>query len=90
MSILSRSPCFLASKFFGCLDKENARATSQGSLLLKFSSAGLQRRCNGIGSITFGGFFQGSLKGMATKMANDLISLCNKELLGRLLRELGA
>ncbi len=90
MSILSRSPCFLASIFFGCLDKENARATSQGSLLLRFSSAGLQRRCNGIGSITFGGFFQGSLEGMATKMANDLISLCNKDLLGRLLRELGA
>ncbi len=22
MSILSRSPCFLASNFFGCLDKE--------------------------------------------------------------------
>jgi hypothetical protein len=51
---------------------------------------GLQRKCNGIGSITFGGFFQRSLRGMATKMANDLISLCNKDLLGRLLRELGA
>jgi hypothetical protein len=30
------------------------------------------------------------LRGMVTKMANDLISLCNKDLLGRLLRELGA
>ncbi len=90
MSILSRSPCFLASNFFGCLDTKNARATSQGSLLFRFSSVGLQRKCNGIGSITFGGFFQRSLRGMATKMANDLISLCNKDLLGRLLRELGA
>ncbi len=90
VSILSRSPCFLASNCFGCLDKENTRATSQGLLLLGFSSAGLQRRCNGIGSITLCRFLQGSLKGMATKMANNLISLCNKDLLRRLLRELGA
>jgi hypothetical protein len=65
VSILSRSLCFLASNFFGCLDKENAGAASQGSLLLGFSGADLQRRCNGDGSITLGGFSQGSLRGMA-------------------------
>lgn len=66
MSILSRSLCFLASNVFGCLDKENAGAASQGSLFLGFSGAAdLQRRCNGDGSITLGGFFQGSLRGTA-------------------------
>jgi len=64
-SILSRLSCFLASNFSRCLDKENTGATSQGSLLSGFSSADLQRRCNGDGSIALGGFFQGSLRGTA-------------------------
>ncbi len=63
MSILSRSPCFLASIFFGCLDKENTKVASQGSLFLGFFNVNLQRRYNGDGSITLGIFFQGSLKG---------------------------
>jgi len=44
---------------------KNAGAASQGSLLSGFSSADLQRRCNGDGSIALGRFFQGSLRGMA-------------------------
>jgi len=63
--ILSKLPCSLTSNFSRCLDKENAGVASQGSLLLGFSSADLQRRCNGDGSIILGGFFQGSLRGMA-------------------------
>ncbi|CAK9220714.1 unnamed protein product [Sphagnum troendelagicum] len=64
-SVLSRLPCFLSSNFSRCLDKENAGAASQGSLLSGFSSADLQRRCNGDGSIALGRFFQGSLRRMA-------------------------
>jgi hypothetical protein len=40
-------------------------AASRGLLLLGFFGADLQRRCNGDGSITRGGFFQGSLRGTA-------------------------
>ncbi len=66
MFILSKLSCFLTSNFSRCRDKENAGVASQDSLLSGLFSADLQRRCNGDGSITLRGFFQGSLRGMAT------------------------